>query len=108
MKKTVIAGSNPDYADDGTEAVTDFATTRLRFPAAGRRKASYDRAVRNFYARAAYPQYQRTRRSRFNRIRPTPKGALTSFLPTYEHSARLRLKQRVSRNVQTSRYYNRR
>lgn len=108
MKKSATTTSSPNYGEDHAEEVIDLGTTRLRFPAAGRRKASYDRAVRNFYNRAAYPQYRRVHRLRFTKIRPVARRTHLSFLPAHEPSALLRLKQRVSQNSQVPGYYNRR
>lgn len=49
MKKSATAKSSPSYEEDHARALIDLGTARLRFPAAGRRNASYDRSVRNFY-----------------------------------------------------------
>lgn len=107
MKKSATAVSSPNYGEDHDGEFVDLGVMRLRFPAAGRRKASYDRSVRNFYIRAAYPQYRRTQQLRFTRIRPVAKRTRLSFIPSHESSSLLRFKQHINHNTQASRYYNR-
>lgn len=107
MKKTDRMLSSPNYNEQFAAKVTDVGLPRRRFPAANRRRASYDRVIRTFYAKTMHPQYRRVDAARFKKLRPTPSNSLFSFAPVQESTSVLRFKQRLSRNVRVTGYYNR-
>ena len=70
MKKMKQISSNKSLSPLEKDAVTSLGTEQARFPGAGRRRASYDRAVRLFYKKTSLSRFRRTQRIRFIRLQP--------------------------------------
>ena len=70
MKKIKQSYSGKSLSPLDKDAVISLGTERSRFPGAGRRRASYDRAMRLFYRKTSLSRFRRVQAMRFVRLRP--------------------------------------
>lgn len=107
MKKINVVRSSVDHVDSRKHNITVLGTEIPRFPGIGRRKTTYDAAVRAFYKRTVSSRFRRVQSLRFRRLRPKMSTGFYSRLPLYESSSRGRRGFRINNTFSSTRYFNR-
>lgn len=87
MKKFVFARSSQDHVETRRKNITLLGIDRPRFPGRGRRKSSYDSAVRVFYKKTVSSRFRRVQSFRFCSFRPPMSKNFYARLPSVESSS---------------------
>lgn len=86
MKKFAFARSSQDHLESRKKNVTLLGTEQPRFPGAGRRKHTYDAAVRAFYKKNISSRFRRINGLRFRQFRPAMFKNFYARSATFESS----------------------
>ena len=107
MKKFALAHSSQDHVDTRKKNITLLGADRPRFPGIGRRKHSYDAAVRGFYKKTVSPRFRRVQGLRFRSVRSAMFKSFYTRVPKTESSSRLRRSARTGVVASPTTYFSR-
>jgi hypothetical protein len=107
MKKFTLSRSSQDHVELRKKTITILGTDQPRFPGIGRRKATYDSAVRAFYKKTVSARFRRVQGLRFRHLRPTMSKNFYARAPMFESSSCDRRSSRKHNSFARVRYLNR-